>query len=40
MTLMWNSSISPWFKKEAMISPPPIIQICFAGLGAGAGQMF
>jgi hypothetical protein len=33
MTWMRNSSISPWSKKEAMISPPPITQM-FAGLGA------
>jgi len=36
MTWMWNSSISPWSKKETMISPPPIIQISLPGVGAQA----
>src|SRR5260370_42324428 len=31
MTWIRNSSISPWSKKEAMISPPPIIQISLPG---------
>src|SRR5260370_14518702 len=31
MRWMRNSSIWPWSKKEAMISTPPIIQICLPG---------
>jgi hypothetical protein len=38
MTWMRNSSISPWSKKEAMISPPPIIQYPALTLRLRSGQ--